>query len=166
MSYISPLIWVWIESHQPLTAGILTFIAVLVGLLLTRRQLVLTKTTEQAKLITNMSQYWDSQIMHDARKAIREIPKDKNLKDELLECMEKDFEKWLELTRVGNFFEEMGNLAHGKALDLPVVAGRFRTHIRGYCEDYELFIREKRKTQPTVYQYFEWLRNEIEKIQI
>lgn len=165
MSCIFPLIWVWIEHHQTLTAGILTFTAVLVGLLLTRRQLVLTKTTEQAKLINAMSQYWDSSIMNNAREAIHNA-KGKGLKEELLQSKEGDFKKWLELTRVGNFFEEMGNLVHDKAVDPKIVAGRFRTHIKIYYEYYTPFIEEEKEKQPTIYEYFAELKRKVEKIRI
>ena len=166
-------LWSWMCNNPELTAGFLTSLVLAIGLYFAYRQFKLMnetnrlmKTTEQARLIKDISDYWDSQIMRDGRRALWETKKAKlQLSDELESCKEQDFDKWLELTRVGNFFEEMGNLAHDKAIDLRIIAGRFRTPVTDYYELYLPFIKKHKDTdQPTIYEHFRWLAEEIQKI--
>ncbi len=182
----SAALWSWFSSNRQLTVGFLTALVLVIGLYVAYRQLKLMnennrlmKTTEQAKLITDMHNYWDSQIMAEGRKAIYETVKEnrpradpKALSKELERCEKQDdFDTRLKLLRVGNFFELMGNIAHDGALDLHIIAGSFRTSIKDYYDVYEPFIkkcREKpekpKKPQPTVYEYFEWLAKKMQTV--
>ena len=161
------VLWSWMCDNPELAAGFLTSLVLLIGLLVAYKQLKLLKRTHQAGLIKNMSEYWDSQIMREGREALWEIQaKAEALSKELERCKKEDFERWLTLTRVGNFFEEMGNLAHGKAVDLRIIAGRFRSHIEDYYELYEPFIEDRRPTEKAIYEYFEWLAKKIKKIKM
>lgn len=166
--------WSCMVKHAQLTAGFLTSLVLAIGLYFAYRQLKviyennrLIKTTEQAKLINEMSEYWNSQVMRKGRKALWEITTASTtaLCDAFKRCDEQhNFERRLELTTVGDFFENMGNLAHQKALDLPIIAGYFRTQILHYYENYEPYIKEKRQTQPSIYEHLEWLAKEIQKV--
>lgn len=160
-------LWSWMCGNPELTAGFLTCLILAIGLYFAYKQFKLIKITEQAQLIQSMSVYWNSQVMRKSRKALWEMRKTNatTLCDELKKCEEQDdFERRLELTTVGDFFEEMGNLAHQKALDLTIIAGYFRSPILNYYTHYELLIKENRPTQPTIYEHFEWLAKNITKV--
>ena len=145
-------------------AAFLTFLVLAIGLYFAYKQFKLIKITEQAELIQNMSVHWNSRVMRRSRKALWEMRKTDatTLCDEFRKCEEQDdFERRLELTTVGDFFEEMGNLAHQKALDLTIIAGYFRNPILNYYTNYEPLIKEHRPTQPTIYEHFEWLAKKL-----
>lgn len=163
------MVWSWMLENPELTAGFLTSLVLVIGLSFAYQQLRLMKKTNEAKLINNMSIYWDSEIMRQGRKALAEIEiaGTSTLSDELENSRkEKDFEKFVKLARVGNFFEEMGNLTRQKTLDLALIAGRFRTEIIERYKDYEPFIKDNKQEQPTVYEYFKWLAEEIKKVKM
>jgi len=163
-------LWPWMLSHPELAAAFLLGFLMLLGLWLSYGQLRLTKRTEQAQLVKNMYEYWASQTMAEGRGAIREIVADKDadaLREALEESIkERNFDRWLLLTRVGNFFEMLGNLAHDKGLDISLIAGGFRTNIISYYEAYIPYINACRPNEPAIYKYFEWLRKKIEKVKV
>ncbi|HVP27053.1 MAG TPA: hypothetical protein VMT26_05240 [Candidatus Bathyarchaeia archaeon] len=79
-----------------------------------------------------------------------------------------DYEKkygWAEATAVGMFFEGIGILLHRKLVDIELVDDMFTSHIKWTWEKYKDITYEGRKltNQPEIYEWFEYLYNEMKK---
>ena len=127
----------------------------------TRRELEDAEKDRHSDLVMRLCERWESPWLRKGRKAIWEIVKEKqDLGNAIDKCEETDVPKMLELTSVGNFFEDMGFLVRNDYLKpLSLVNAIFGLPIENYYERYAPYI-EKHKDEE-IYDQFEWLAKEI-----
>lgn len=149
-----------LKDYQTLIIGIITLIALIVGLTLTYRQLVSMKKDRHSELVMNLNSIFDSELIYESRKAIKEI-KNRNgcLCNKLKEYERSDPEKYFILIRVGDFFEHMGWLVDkGYIEDSILITDLFGGAIINYYKLYEEFVSKEREEHPHLYKYFEKLK--------
>lgn len=149
-----------LKDYQTLVIGIITLIALIVGLTLTYRQLVSMKKDRHSELVMNLNSIFDSELIYESRKAIKEI-KNRNecLCNKLKEYERSDPEKYFILIRVGDFFEHMGWLVDkGYIEDSTLITELFGGAIINYYKLYGEFVSKEREEQPHLYKYFEKLK--------
>jgi hypothetical protein len=72
---------------------------------------------------------------------------------------------WTDIVQVGTFYEGIGVLLKRKLIDLELVDDLFSEPIRSSWETMKLLIESDRKrlNQPRIYEWFEYLYNEMKK---
>ena len=160
----------WILDNPELSAGILTSIVLISALVFAYIQLKGMAKDRHAQIMLALSTDWRSDIMQRARKSLAEMFKEAEerqpdapttkLAEMIKETVEEHPDVGLELTKVADFFEDLGLLVNKKMLHPPELAlETFAGSIILYWENYSKYVTILRdKTEkPDIYEWFEYL---------
>ena len=162
----------WWKEWQTLITGLCSVAAILIaayiawrqGMTRLRDELHNARVDRHSNLIMRLYERWDSEWLLRGREAIWRINKNgENLSQKIAEYENTDVYKWLELTAVANFFEDIGFLVKNGHLEpMNLIKDIWENSIRKYYTLYSQYIEQHK--QEKVYDNFEWLVNEIDKL--
>lgn len=124
-------------------------------------QLRVAAREQHTSLLIHLSTRYDSGSLVKGRQAIWEIvvQNKENLSQKIEEFHEKDVQKYIQVTSVGNFFEDMGFLAKRRYLKTSLITALYGVPIKQYYNQFEDYIKEHEKEK--TYEYFQWLAKKV-----
>ena len=162
----------WWKEWQTLITGVCSVAAILIaayvackqGVKQLRSELHVARVDRHSNLIMQLCERWDSEWLRQGREAIWRINKNgENLSQKIAEYGNTNICKWLELIAVANFFEDIGFLLKNGYLEpVNLIKDIWENSIKRYYTLYSHYIEQHK--QEEVYNNFEWLVNEIDKL--
>lgn len=160
-----PLItWELIRAYQTLIVGIPSFIIIV----LVFWQVKHMKDIRNSEMFMRAFEMWESPILISSREAIMKASEggDANrLHEKIKEYETTDREKYLELIRVGDFFESLGCLEQDGLLDFELLYNYFGAAFCNYYDLYKPWIDEWRKAgEKELFKCFEILASKSKRL--
>ncbi len=162
----------WWKEWQTLITGLCSVAAILIaayvawkqGVTQLRHELHIARLDRHSNLIMRLCERWDSEWLRQGREAIWRINKNgENLSQKITEYESADVCKWLELTAVANFFEDIGFLVRNSYLEpVNLIKDIWENSVEQYYTFYAQYIEQHK--QEGVYNNFEWLANKIDEL--
>jgi len=154
-------VWTWILNNPTLASGFIASLILGLGLGFSWWQLRITAREQQTDLLVHLSDRYDSDSLVKGRQAIWEITvqNKENLSQKIDELHRNDIQRYIQVTSVGNFFEDIGFLTKRHYLKLPSIKTLYKESIINYHNQFHEYI-EKHKEEKT-YEYFDWLAKEV-----
>lgn len=154
-----------LECLRPWVVGSLSWIIpsfiLAIGLGFSWWQLRVAAREQQTSLLVHLSDRYDSESLVKGRQTIWKIvvQNKEDLSQKIDEFSKNDVQKYIQVTTVGNFFEDIGFLTKKHYLRLSSIKVLYREPLIDYYNHFREYI-EQHKEEKT-YEYFDWLVKKI-----